>query len=164
MDQWRPVWEIALGAGALVTSLMVHGAGMFWIQRRNVHYRMLAPLHWRREAAFSFLILLMLMTHVIEVLLWSVALTSTGALASFRDAYYYVAVTYTTLGYAESTLEPPWRILAPMIAMSGVFAFGWTTSVLFSIVGDSGASSAAAAAAAAAAQADLDKAAKTSRR
>ena len=58
-----------------------------------------------------------------------------GAIATFRDAYYYVAVTYTTLGYAEGTLATPWRILAPMMAMSGVFAFGWTTSVLFAIVG-----------------------------
>ena len=57
-----------------------------------------------------------------------------GGAAAFRDAYYYVAVTYTTLGYGENTLTPAWRILAPMMAMSGVFAFGWTTSVLFSIV------------------------------
>lgn len=140
MDQLQPIWEIALGAGALVASLMIHGVGMFWIQRRNLHYQRLPPLHLRREMAFSFLILLMLLTHVVEVLVWSAALTVTGAIGTFRDAYYYVAVTYTTLGYAETTLAPQWRILAPMMAMSGVFAFGWTTSVLFSIVGDSGAS------------------------
>ena len=139
MNQLWPVWEIMLGAGALIVSLMIHGAGMFWIQRRNLNYRRLPPLHWRREVAFSFLILLMLLTHVVEVLLWAGALVVTGALGTFRDAYYYVAVTYTTLGYGETTLPAQWRILAPMMAMSGVFAFGWTTSVLFSIVGDSGA-------------------------
>ena len=68
-------------------------------------------------------------------LLWAGALITTGAVPLFRDAYYYVAVTYTTLGYAEGTLGPQWRILAPMMAMSGLFAFGWTISVLFSIVG-----------------------------
>jgi hypothetical protein len=118
---------------------------MFWIQRRNKHYQRLPPLHWRREIAFSFLILLMLLTHVVEVMLWSGALTVTGAIPNFRDAYYYVAVTYTTLGYGEDTLSPQWRILAPMMAMSGVFAFGWTTSVLFSIVGDGGAAATEAA-------------------
>lgn len=148
MDTLRPVWEIAIGVGALIASLMIHGAGMFFIQRRNAHYQRLAPLHWRREVAFSFLILLMLATHVIEVILWSCALVGVGALSNFRDAYYYVAVTYTTLGYAEDTLPEVWRILAPMMAMSGVFAFGWTTSVLFSIVGDGGAAASAAAAAA----------------
>jgi hypothetical protein len=45
-----------------------------------------------------------------------------------------VSVTYTTLGYAEDTLSDNWRILAPLIAMAGLFAFGWTASVMFGIV------------------------------
>jgi uncharacterized membrane protein len=142
MDQWLPVWEIAMGVAALIASLMIHGAGMFWIQRRNLHYTRLPPLHLQRELKFSVLILLMLVTHIIEILLWSGALTVSGAVATFRESYYYVAVTYTTLGYGEGTLTPQWRILAPMIAMSGLFAFGWTISVLFSIIGDGGASDA----------------------
>ena len=135
MDQWRPFWEIAFGTGTLIVSLMIHGVGMLVIQRMNQDYQKMPPLHWRREMAFSLLIFLMLCTHLVEVLLWAEALVLMGAMAAFRDAYYYVAVTYTTLGYAENTLTPQWRILAPMMAMSGVFAFGWTTSVLFSIVG-----------------------------
>ena len=150
MDQWRPVWEIAMGVAALIASLMIHGAGMFWIQRRNLHYTRLPPLHLEREWKFSLLISLMLMTHVLEVLLWSAALYGTGAIATFRDSYYYVAVTYTTLGYGEGTLTPQWRILAPMIAMSGLFAFGWTISVLFAIIGDGGAATNGAAEGAAA--------------
>lgn len=145
MNELGPIPEIALGIGALIVSLMIHGAGMFWIQRRNVHYQRLPPLHFRREVTFSFLIFLMLCTHVVEIVLWSLALIVTGAMTSYRDAYYYVAVTYTTLGYGEDTLARQWRIMAPMMAMSGVFAFGWTTSVLFSIVGDGGAAAAEAA-------------------
>ncbi len=135
MDQWRPIWEIVFGTGALIVSLIIHGIGMFYIQRLNRDYQRLPPLHLRREAAFSLLIFLMLLTHLLEILLWAGALITTGAVPLFRDAYYYVAVTYTTLGYAEGTLGPQWRILAPMMAMSGLFAFGWTISVLFSIVG-----------------------------
>jgi hypothetical protein len=135
MDQWRPIWEIAFGTGTLIASLMIHGVGMLFVQRRNRDYQRLPPLGLRREAAFSLLVLVLMFTHVIEVLLWSGALLVIGAIPNFRDAYYYVAVTYTTLGYAEGTLTAPWRILAPMMAMSGVFAFGWTTSVLFAIVG-----------------------------
>jgi len=135
MDQWRPIWEIVFGTGTLIASLMIHGVGMLYVQRRNRDYRELPPLGLRREAAFSLLILALMFTHVVEVLLWALALIIIGAIPTFRDAYYYVAVTYTTLGYAEGTLTPQWRILAPMMAMSGVFAFGWTTSVLFAIVG-----------------------------
>ena len=135
MDQWRPIWEIVFGVGTLIASLMIHGVGMLYVQRRNHDYRKLPPLGLRREAAFSMLILVLVFTHVIEVLVWAIVLFATGAIATFRDAYYYVAVTYTTLGYGEGTLTLQWRILAPMMAMSGVFAFGWTTSVLFAIVG-----------------------------
>ena len=109
MDQLRPIWEIALGAGTLIATLMVHGVGMFYIQHINRDYRRMVPLHLRRELAFSFMILLMLCTHLVEVFLWAAALTWTGAIATFRDAYYYAAVTYTTLGYAENTLTSQWR-------------------------------------------------------
>lgn len=135
MDRWHPIWEIAFGVGTLIASLLIHGAGMLFVQRRNRGYQMLQPLGLKREAAFSLLVLVLVLTHVVEVLVWAMALIAVGAIALFRDAYYYVAVTYTTLGYAEGTLPAQWRILAPMMAMSGVFAFGWTTSVLFAIVG-----------------------------
>jgi Ion channel len=136
MERWLPIWEIAFGAGTLIASLMIHGIGMLFVQRRNRDYQTLRPLALRREAAFSMLILTLMFTHLVEVLVWAAALMFIGAIPMLRDAYYYAAVTYTTLGYAEGTLAPQWRILAPMMAMSGVFAFGWTTSVLFAIVGE----------------------------
>src|SRR5258705_12756379 len=110
MDNGRRFGEFVLGGGALMVSLITHGIGMFYIQRLNRDYQRLPPLHLRREAAFSLLIFLMLLTHLLEILLWAGALITTGAVPLFRDAYYYVAVTYTTLGYAEGTLGPQWRV------------------------------------------------------
>src|SRR5437762_14198425 len=136
MERWLPIWEIAFGAGTLIASLMIHGIGMLFVQRRTRDFQTLPPLGLRREAAFSMLILMLMFAHLIEVLIWAFALIFIGAISTLRDAYYYAAVTYTTLGYAEGTLAPQWRIIAPMMAMSGVFAFGWTTSVLFAIVGE----------------------------
>ena len=43
----------------------------------------------------------------------------------------YVSVTYMSLGYGEDILASNWRSIAPMIATSGLFAFGWTTGVPF---------------------------------
>ena len=73
----------------------------------------------------------MLVTHLVEIFMWSAVLIGIEAIAVFRDAFYYVAGTYTTLGYGEGTLPKAWRLLAPMIAISGLFAFGWTTGTLF---------------------------------
>ena len=44
--------------------------------------------------------------------------------------------SYTTLGEGNVSLPPDWRLIGPMIAMSGLFTFGWTCSVLVSIMTD----------------------------
>lgn len=135
MDQVAPIVEIALGTLPLIVALFIHGAGMGFVQRvfesRAVpRYR--AEGH--AEGYFAVMIALMLVTHLAEIFMWSAVLTGIEAIAGFRNAFYYVAGTYTTLGYGEGTLPKDWRLLAPMIAISGLFAFGWTTGVLFNIV------------------------------
>src|SRR2546421_3246855 len=120
----RQSWKSLLGWGPRAFSYAQPGFCFLFSSLSIGGSQGFPPLHLRREAAFSLLIFLMLLTHLLEILLWAGALITTGAVPLFRDAYYYVAVTYTTLGYAEGTLGPQWRILAPMMAMSGLFAFG----------------------------------------
>jgi ion channel len=135
MDRILPVGEVALGASLLVVSLLIHGVGMYFVQRRfDRRPARLSPSRLARQYFFGTLIVLMLATHLVEAIVWAAALVILDAVPSFRDAYYYVTATYTALGYGEGTLSREWRILAPMIAMSGLFAFGWTTGVLVNIV------------------------------
>jgi hypothetical protein len=135
MDQFTPVVEITLGTVPLIASLFIHSIGMGLVQRmfetRAVpRYR--AKGHAR--GYFAAMIVTMLLTHLAEIFMWSAVLVGIEAVPIFHDAFYYVAGTYTTLGYGEGTLPRAWRLLAPMMAMSGLFAFGWTTSVLFNLV------------------------------
>src|SRR5436305_12202158 len=101
MERWLPIWEIAFGAGTLIASLMIHGIGMLFVQRRNRDYQTLRPLALRREAAFSMLILVLMFTHLVEVLVWAAALMFIGAIPMLLDAYYYASVTCTTRGNAD---------------------------------------------------------------
>lgn len=135
MDQVTPVVEITLGTAPLIASLFIHGMGMGLVGRvfeaRAIpHYR----AHGHARVYFATIIVLMLVTHLAEIFMWSAVVVGVEAVPIFRDAFYYVAATYTTLGYGEATLPRAWRLLAPMIAMSGLFAFGWTTGVLFNLV------------------------------
>jgi hypothetical protein len=135
MDQVTPVVEITLGTVPLIASLFIHGVGMGLVQR--VFEKGAIPHYRERGHAvvyFAVMIVLMLITHLVEILMWSAVLVGLEAVPIFRDAFYYVAGTYTTLGYGEGTLPKAWRLLAPMIAISGLFAFGWTTGSLFSFV------------------------------
>jgi ion channel len=57
---------------------------------------------------------------------------------SMRDSYYYVLESYTTLGEGAVSLPNGWRLIGPIIAMSGLFTFGWTGSVLVNIMTEFG--------------------------
>ena len=135
MDQVTPVLEITLGTVPLILSLLIHGIGMSVVQRvfelRAIpQYR----AHGHAVVYFASVIVLMLVTHLAEIFMWSAVLVGIEAIPVFRDAFYYVSATYTTLGYGEGALPKAWRLLAPMIAISGLFAFGWTTGALFHFV------------------------------
>ncbi len=135
MDQGYPAFEIALGTVPLLATLAIHGAGMDVVQ--SAFERHGIPLYRsgsRGRVFFAARIMLMLSTHLVEMLVWTGGLIGIGAIPNLRDAFYYVAGTYTTLGYAEGILPHEWRLLGPMIAISGLFAFGWTTGILVNLV------------------------------
>lgn len=131
----QPLWEIALGGGLLVASVLLHGIGMWIVQRTFLRAWPHEPdARVRRQLVFGSLIAMMLATHLAQMVLWGFALIGIGAVNGFREAFYFASVTYTTLGYEETKLPMQWRLLAPLMAMAGVFAFGWTTGVLVSLV------------------------------
>ena len=57
-----------------------------------------------------------------------------GAIQQFEEAFYFSMVTYTTLGYGDVTLEPPFRVLSSFEAAAGVIMFGWTTALIVAAV------------------------------
>ena len=137
MQSLQAVWEVTVGASVLVVAMIIHGAGMYLVLRRAAHHdlqRVNAAGAPERQLFFGALVTMMLGTHIIEMLLWSAVFTGIGAVAGGRDAFYLAAVTYTTLGYEDVKLPPEWRLLAPLCAMTGVFAFGWTTGTMVSVL------------------------------
>ena len=47
---------------------------------------------------------------------------------------YFSANTYTTIGYGQMILPDNWRELAPIMAISGLFTFAWTTGEMFNVI------------------------------
>jgi hypothetical protein len=76
----------------------------------------------------------MLSLHIMEITAWSLALVRMGLIIKAADALYFCANAYTTLGYGTVDLGVNWRNISPIIAISGLFTFAWTTSSLVSIV------------------------------
>lgn len=134
----KPIIEILLGLSLTVGTLFVHSVGMYMVMHRfelNWPGYLKEKSEFRRQFAFGRLVMLMLLTHLIEVLLIALVLFGIHAFLDLRTAFYFTGETYTTLGFGDILLPAGWRQLALFIAMSGLFSFGWSTGVLVSIVG-----------------------------
>jgi hypothetical protein len=137
----NPILETALGTITLVVIIFVHGAGIRTINRRFsrawVRVDHMTP-HWRINLLLAFTIGALAILHFAETLIWSVLVSAFRLIPSLRDSYYYVLESYTTLGDGKVSPPDSWRLIGPIIAMSGLFTFGWTGSVLVSIMTEFG--------------------------
>ncbi len=133
--------EIAIGMVGLIVVIFVHGIGIRLVNRRFskswIMVTAATPL-WRVNLTLALTIAGLSLVHLTETLIWAVPISQGGIVASLRDSYYFVLESYTTLGASKVTIPDAWRLLGPIIAMSGLFTFGWTTSVLVSIMTEVG--------------------------
>ncbi|MDM0019274.1 hypothetical protein [Variovorax saccharolyticus] len=136
LTQALPLPDIMFGGAVLVFVIMFHA---FWIRiitssflKRSDALRA-GPSLWRADLLFTLTVMMLLALHLAEVVLWSAALIFGGIVAEWSDAAYFAANCYTALGEPFS-LPRAWRIVPPIIGISGIFAFAWTASVLVNFV------------------------------
>lgn len=66
---------------------------------------------------------------------WGLFMYVFGALTVYRECVFYSLENYTSLGLTRVNVDDRWRMLAPMISLSGVFCLSWSTAVLVSFFG-----------------------------
>jgi len=76
----------------------------------------------------------LMVTHVLEVVVWSFAYLMVDAAPVGANLVYFAFVNYTTLGYGDVVPVEHWQLLGPMTAMNGVLLFGWSTAVIFEVL------------------------------
>ena len=79
-------------------------------------------------------VLLLMVTHVLEVAVWSWAYSIVDAAPGGARLMYFAFVNYATLGYGDIVPVERWQLLGPMTAMNGVLLFGWSTAVMFEVL------------------------------
>jgi hypothetical protein len=136
LTQALPVPDIVFGGSMLVLIIMFHA---FWIRFITSTLLKRMPIArtrtsmWRADLVFAMTVLALLALHLSEVMLWSVALVVGGIVDGWAEAAYFAANCYTALGEPFS-LPHAWRMLAPIVSISGIFTFAWTASVLVDFV------------------------------
>lgn len=135
------ITELALATAILVPIIVFHGWALGIVSRlfagRFAGFTPETAL-WRVSFVVGVTIAALVSIHLVETLLWTVPLLWLGILGNFRDAYYYVLEAYTTLGEGRVSLPDQWRLVGPVIAISGLFTFGWTAGILVYIMNEVG--------------------------
>jgi hypothetical protein len=126
----------------LVGLAMFHGVKLHLIavQQRGKQRRLRLgrPHLFSGVFLFGLSVFLMLALHIVEILIWSSALTFAGFIKHTYDAVYFCANAYTTLGMGSLDVGDQWRNISPIIGISGLFTFAWTTSALVDVVASNG--------------------------
>ena len=136
LEQALPVPDLMLGGSVLVLIVMFHA---FWIRiitngfLSRIESARARTLSWFADLLLVVVVNALLALHLSEVLIWSAALILSGIIGDWAKAAYFAANSYTALG-EPFDLPHTWRILAPIMAISGIFTFAWTASVLVNFV------------------------------
>jgi hypothetical protein len=140
LSEVMPFADLVFGGGMLIVIMVLHGVGVRLLNaifggpmRALVDH----PSVWRVELILYSSVGLLLLIHLLEILVWAGALVRSGIVPDVRIAGLFAANTYTTLGSNTYALPTQWAMLAPIMAISGLFTFGWTSAVLVELVGRS---------------------------
>jgi len=72
--------------------------------------------------------------HAAEVAVWALGYHLIDAAPAGADLMYFAFVNYTTLGYGDVVMSPPWRLLGPIEAADGMLMFGFSTAIVVSVI------------------------------
>ncbi len=132
-----PVADLVFGGGILILVVLIHAAGLRLVGDHvsgRVHSILARPSLWHADLLMGSIIFLLLALHLFEIFVWSMALVFSGLVPDWHNAGFFAGNTYTTIGYGAFLLPSAWEMLAPIMAISGLFTFGWSGSVLVDYV------------------------------
>ena len=136
-----PLLEMLIGLFILTVVILVHGVGVRLVYRhftRTWEKSGSKMTSWHYNAVVSVAAASLAALHLLVTLMWALPIFWSGLIPGLRDAYFFVLENYTTLGDDTVRLPKDWRLIGPVIAISGLFNFGWTASVFVNMMHDVG--------------------------
>jgi len=125
-----------LGGAMLVVVMVFHGAVLLQISKRY-EVKTFMELNEKRYSSvavyFYISVFCLFLAHIAEIVIWGFALYLFHLLPNLGDSILFSGSAYTAMGFMEDFLPNGWKILAVIIAFSGMFAFAWTASVMITM-------------------------------
>ena len=127
--------EILVAAGLVVVTVAIHAAGFDALLRAIVRSHALAFTGFRPVILLVIgLTCWLILIHLTEICLWGLFYLWRDCLPDAESAFYFSAGAYTTIGSGDLVLPKPWRMLAPLEALTAVLMFGLSTGLFFAVV------------------------------
>jgi hypothetical protein len=127
--------RILFAVGLVLVTVVIHVVGFSALLRAMMRSHALAKSGFgpatRLVVALTCWLLLI---HLLEISVWGLFYFWQGCLPDAESALYFSGVTYTTVGYGDLVLPKPWRLLAPLEAMTGILMGGLSTGLFFAVV------------------------------
>lgn len=130
-----PLPKLIYAAFLVGICVLIHAAGLIglgaWMNRVDARRRR----HFWRDlwmmvrAAWAIILL-----HLLEIMVWAGFYTSMDCLPDLHTAFYFSAVTYSTLGYGDVVLTNEWHSLSGVEALTGILMAGLSTGFFFTFL------------------------------
>jgi len=127
---------LAIGISALLCCLTVQGATVVLVMtafkariRGLVNQGRVVKAH----VPFFAAIITLLMSHMAQIFIWARFLYEPGIVPDIHKAVILSGSTYTTVGFATDNLPLEWQMLSVTMAVTGLFAFAWSTSIMYAL-------------------------------
>ena len=121
--------------GLVVVTVIIHALGI------DVLLRSIARSHALTRTGFLVvtpmvvgLTCWLVLIHMTEISVWGLFYFWQGCLPDAESALYFSGVTYTSTGYGDLLLPKPWRMLAPIEALTGILMCGLSAGLFFAVV------------------------------
>jgi hypothetical protein len=127
--------EILIAGGLVVVTVVIHAVGFDALLRAMIRSHALATSgFWRITWVVIGLTCWLILIHLVEISIWGLFYFWQGCLPDAESAFYFSGVTYTSVGYGDLVLPKPWRVLAPLEALTGILMCGLSTGLFFAVV------------------------------
>jgi amino acid transporter len=133
--------ELLVAGVLVIVTFAIHAVGIILLSRtvrheaREERERHISPASVEGITIVVVIVLGIFALHAIEIGLYAFVYGGLGAVPDLRDAIYFSAMTYGTLGYNDDLIDPAWRLVAAIEGINGLLLIGWSTAFFVTMMG-----------------------------
>ena len=127
--------KLLIAVGLVALTVTIHALGFSALLRAIMRWQSLDRSGFRTVTRLVIgLTCWLILIHLVEIAVWGMFYFWRRCLPDAESAFYFSAVTYTTVGYGDLVLPRPWRMFAPLEALTGILMCGVSTGLFFALL------------------------------